>query len=145
MLNFLPTEPTDTSFVPNDRAKPSDLTPKEFFLGIAKRLKTENESLRSKVNAQQIIQMCRRHRNMTPADMFGYWRNNVWCETALFDSLHAVPIFQQLIVGAESNFAQAEIRLDITASSNTYKGVEKISRDIYDILEDRQWNETARQ
>lgn len=82
---------------------------------------------------------------MTPADKFGYWRDNVWCETALYASLHAVPIFQQLIVGAESNFAQAEIRLDITANSNKYKGVEKVARDIYEALETRQWTETTRQ
>lgn len=144
MLNFLQSEPTESEYVPNV-PKYSDLTPKEFFLGIAKRLKTENESTRSKTNAQYIIQMCRRHRNMTPADKFGYWKNNVWAETAGFASLHAVPIFQQLIVGAESNFAQAEIRLDITAKSNKYKGVEKVAKDIYDALEPRQWTEISRQ
>lgn len=146
MLNFLQSEPPEpTTSAEYSPTKYSDLTPKEFFLGKAKQIRTESESMRSKINAQFIVQMCRRHRSMTPADMFGYWRNGVWCESVAYDSLHGVPLFQQLIVGAESNYTNAEIRLDITANSNKYQSIANICRDIYEVLETRQWTEAVKQ
>jgi hypothetical protein len=145
MLNFLPIEETepDDEYIP-DPPKVSDLTPKEFVLGIAKRIKTENESERAKTNSQFIVQMCRRHRNMTAGDAFGYWKNGVWCESAEYQSLQCVPIFQSLIRGAESNFTNVDIRLDIFANANKYRPVANIATDIYEILDERQWNENAR-
>jgi hypothetical protein len=143
-LNILPTE-AESPAVPQV-PEYSEIPPKEYLLGIAKRLKTENESERSKINAQQIIQMCRRHRNQTPSDAFGYWKNGVWCESAAFATLHNVPIFQQLVVGAESNFLQADIRLDIKANTQEFenRSVEKIAKDIYEVLNERQWTEMVR-
>lgn len=144
MLNILPNE-QESPMLP-DMPKYSEHEPKEYLLNIAKRLQKENESERARINAQTIIQMCRRHRNMTPGDAFGYFKNSVWCEIPEFATLHNVPIFQQLVVGAESNFAQADIRLDVKANTQEFKNrsVEKIAKDIYTILDEKQWTESVR-
>lgn len=125
----------------------SDMTPKEFLLGIAKRLEKENESERAREQAQTIYQMCRRHRGETPADLFGYWRDGIWCESPDYAFLHGTNVFQMLVRGAEANYNQIDIRLDVKANRNNpqTRSAVKIARRIYEILKERQWTETARQ
>ena len=128
-------------------AKVSEHEPKEFFLNIAARLKRENESERAREQSQAIYQMCRRHRGQLPSDSFGYWREGVWCESPAFSQLHGTNVFQSLIRGAEANFNQANISLDIKANRNNpeTRSALKISKGIYDALKERQWTETVRQ
>lgn len=149
MLTFL--EPL-TESVSDDTAMTqpknySDIKPKLYLLGIAARVKDENESEKSKEKAQSAYQMCRRHRGETPNDNFGYWRANRWCEHPSYANLHSIPIFQSLIKGAFGSYVQAEFRLDVKANANNWRGraVEKISKGIYEILNERQWTETAKE
>jgi hypothetical protein len=131
----------------NSQKRFSDIHPRDFLLVVAKRLKTENESESSRIKAQECISMCRRHRGMTPNDLFGFWNNGVWCEHPAFANLHGTNIFQSLIRGAEANFAQIDIRLDIKAKANTRenRAVEKICRAVYENSKNELWSKSKKQ
>lgn len=145
MINFLPLAKPEAPARP--QPKLSEHEPKEFFLNIAARLKKENESERAKEQAQTIYQMCRRHRGQTFNDLFAFWNNGVWCESPMFSGLHGTNVFQMLVRGAEANYCQIDIRLDIKANRNNAetRAAVKLSRSIYEILKEKQWTETAKQ
>jgi hypothetical protein len=85
---------------------------------------------------------------MTPSDRFGHWKENLWLESPMFDQLRGgANIFQALIRGAEANFAMADVGLDIKANKSDFSGIatEKISRGIYEILDQVQWTEKNQQ
>lgn len=145
MLTFLPTHKNkeETFSTPNV----SEQNPQQFFLSVAKKIKTENESERARYEAQDIFVMCCRHRGRTPNDNFGFWREGVYCTSPAFATLHGTNVFQMLIRAAEANFNQIDIKLDITANRNNSqtRAVVKIAKRIYEILKERQWTETAKQ
>lgn len=139
-------QPNNTPF-PGGMSKPSEQKPLEYFLNFASRLTTINESEEARQRAQLIVQLCRRHRGMSSSDLFGYWRRDVWCESPMFDSLQSTNIFQSLIRGAEANYNQAPIKLDVKAKANNFqnRSVERIARGVYEILNESQWTETTEQ
>jgi hypothetical protein len=122
----------------------SEQDPQMFLLNIAKRIDTEVESTEARTRFQTIIQMCRRHRGVTPSDRFGYWNGAVWAESPKFSQLHGTNIFQSLIRGAEANYYDAQIKLDISAKAGSFenRAAERLARGIYQILNVTQWQQT---
>ncbi len=144
MITFAENGDNGSKVVDLDRNKPSELQPDKFFIGYARQIDNECER-EEKIRTEKMVTMCKRHRGGTPADLFGAFRNGVWLEHPAFDSLHGTNIFQALVRGAEANFTQATPRLDIKASSNNFnnRSAKKVAKGIYDILLQKQWNETA--
>lgn len=127
--------------------KLSEQGPKEFLLNIAKRVSDEVESVESRTRLQTIVKMCRRHRGSTPSDLFGTWKNSIWAESPRFGELHGTNIFQSLVRGAEANYYEAQIKLDISSNAGNFqnRATERISRGIYEILNGKHWQPPVEQ
>jgi hypothetical protein len=161
LINVLPTSPT-TQPAAGNQAQQNPLAPAlptaqpqtfpkldDWLRAKAKKIKEQNESRQAKIRAQVCIEMLRKFRGLTPYDRFGFWnKEGVWCESPMFDKLRGgAKIFQALIRGAEANFAMAHVQLDVKANKSDFNGLatEKVSRGLYEILDDLQWTESNQQ
>lgn len=157
MLNYLPKP--DTPQTEYDRQaesinatrsnrKPSPENLTDFLLSFARKIDKEDEEAQ-RVRINSMYAMCRRHRGVTPSDLFGVWNDSGsrWLEHESFADLHGTNVFQSLIRGAEANYTQAQVKLEVKATSNNFqnRSTEKIAKGIYDVLAQTHWTETIEQ
>ena len=119
--------------------------PKDYFLSMAKKIKDENESTRGKILAQQIYEMMRKHRGEVKEDLFGQWRDNVWRWSSVLEPFETNNVFQSLIRGAEANFVQSDIKLEIrtTADNAESRAVRRIAKGIEQVQKEKLWGESS--
>ncbi len=156
MINLLP-QPTQTPTREDEIAelmnkyqnkKQAEQSLTEFLLAFKQKVDNDNQRAR-RIRLQTMVAMCRRHRGATPSDLFGTFHPSydIWLEHAYFGDLHGANVFQALIRGAEANYTQANVKLDIKATGNDFqnRACEKISKGIYEILNETHWTETVEQ
>lgn len=146
MLHIAEKAPQDTENYP--RLKEPSARLEDFLRGIAKQVKDEGEAISVKQRLQTSIKMLALHRGMNAQDRYGFWNEDLWTFSPTFERLRGgVNIFQALVRGAEANFTQSSIRLDIKANKSDFRGLatEKVARGLYEILHELQWTEKNQQ